>query len=246
MQMAGRKRRVFSYEEQKKQRHRIRGIILWVIGFFFSYLVLTNLVFSIHSVQSNSMMPGVAPGDHCVFLSYGFYHLVPDLRIFAPSPSRGDIVIVDRDWSLRPSLVSGFVNTLFRFSTAGRTGFGGDGQRSFVKRVIGLPGDEISMTGFVLRVKSAGDPYTYTEFEQAQNKDRLYNVIIPENSALWDESTPFSGHLSVRTLGPNEFFVLSDDRGNTNDSRTWGPVPIREIAGKALFRYWPFSRIGRP
>jgi signal peptidase I len=172
--------------------------------------------------------------------------LFPDLSIFAPTPSRGDIVIVDRDWSSKPGFLSGFANTLFRFFTAGRVGFDNAGSRSFVKRVIGLPGDEISMTGFVLRVKSAGEPYTYTEFEQAQNKDRLYNVIIPENSALWDESTPFSGQLPARTIGPNEFFVLSDDRGNTNDSRTRGPVPIREISGKALFRYWPFKRIGLP
>jgi signal peptidase I len=47
-------------------------------------------------------------------------------------------------------------------------------------------------------------------------------------------------------LGEGEYFVLSDDRSNTNDSRTWGAVPIDFIAGKALFRYWPVTRLGRP
>jgi signal peptidase I len=47
-------------------------------------------------------------------------------------------------------------------------------------------------------------------------------------------------------LGEDECFVLSDDRRNTNDSRTWGPIPLDFIAGKALFRYGPLTRLGWP
>jgi signal peptidase I len=64
--------------------------------------------------------------------------------------------------------------------------------------------------------------------------------------ALWDESLPFSGNMDRIVLGENECFVLSDDRSNTNDSRTWGPVSLDIIVGKALFRYWPLNRIGLP
>ena len=64
--------------------------------------------------------------------------------------------------------------------------------------------------------------------------------------ALWDSSLPFSGNMDPIILGDNECFVISDDRSNTNDSRTWGPVQINNISGKALFRYWPLNRLGRP
>jgi signal peptidase I len=47
-------------------------------------------------------------------------------------------------------------------------------------------------------------------------------------------------------LGEDECFVLSDDRSNTNDSRTWGPIPVHRLAGKVLFRYWPLTRLARP
>jgi signal peptidase I len=63
--------------------------------------------------------------------------------------------------------------------------------------------------------------------------------------ALWDTSIPFSGNMDRIILGEDECFVVSDDRSNTNDSRTWGPVSADRITGKAVFRYWPFTRIGR-
>jgi signal peptidase I len=99
------------------------------------------------------------------------------------------------------------------------------------------------MTNFVIRVKPAGSSYGLTEFELA---DRPYDVTIPQIPALWDESLPFSGYMDRIVLGEDECFVLSDDRSNTNDSRTWGAIPLDFIAGKVLFRYWPVTRLGRP
>jgi signal peptidase I len=99
------------------------------------------------------------------------------------------------------------------------------------------------MVNFVIRVKPKGENYSFTEFELW---DRPYETLIPSVPALWDESLPFSGNMETVILGENEFFVLSDDRSNSNDSRTWGPVRIEIIAGKALFRYWPLNRLGIP
>jgi signal peptidase I len=99
------------------------------------------------------------------------------------------------------------------------------------------------MTNFVIRVKVKGSAYSLTEFEVSSQD---YTTDIPQMPALWDSSLPFSGTMDTVVLGANEFFVLSDDRSSTNDSRTWGPVPLRDIAGKALFRYWPANRMGRP
>jgi signal peptidase I len=99
------------------------------------------------------------------------------------------------------------------------------------------------MTNFVLRIKPRDESYSFTEFELSEHP---YNVTIPQVPALWDESLPFSGNMERIVLGEDECFVLSDDRSNTNDSRTWGPIPVSLIAGKALFRYWPLNRLGLP
>ena len=69
---------------------------------------------------------------------------------------------------------------------------------------------------------------------------------IPHLPLLWDSSLPFSGNLDPVILGSNEVFLLADDRTASNDSRTWGPIPVSNLRGKALFRYWPFTRLGRP
>jgi signal peptidase I len=52
--------------------------------------------------------------------------------------------------------------------------------------------------------------------------------------------------MAAIVLKDNECFVVSDDRNNTNDSRTWGAVSLDLIAGKAVFRYWPILRMGNP
>jgi signal peptidase I len=109
--------------------------------------------------------------------------------------------------------------------------------------VVGLPGDEITMINFVLRVKPEDSSYSLTEFELSE---KPYDITIPHVPALWDDSIPFSGNMDRIVLGENECFVIADDRSNTNDSRTWGPIPVDLVTGRAVFRYWPFSRIGRP
>jgi signal peptidase I len=139
------------------------------------------------------------------------------------------------------SLPLRMIDTVIRFFTAQKVSvFSGENQY-YMKRIIALPGDEISMNNFVFRVKPAGSPYGLTEFELAH---RPYHLAIPNIPALWDESIPFSGNMEVRTLGADECFVISDDRSNTNDSRTWGPVSPSLITARALLRFWPLFKIG--
>jgi signal peptidase I len=231
-----------SYAENKIKRHRIFWTLAWVSAFFFLYLALSALVLFTRRLETNAMQPALHSGDHIVFVSRIIYQFLPD-DFGAARLDRGDIVLVDTGQGKKRGLVQMLLDTAARFFSAQQIGFAGHGGGTYVKRIIGFPGDEISIINFVIRVKPAGSVYGFTEFELA---DRPYTPNIPQIPALWDDSLPFSGGMDPIVLGEDECFVISDDRSNTNDSRTWGPVPLDYIAGRALFRYWPLSRIGRP
>ncbi len=96
-----------------------------------------------------------------------------------------------------------------------------DTTKSYIKRVIGVPGDTVEVkdgTVFV-NAKKLYEPYVTEE-----NRDH----------ASWE----------ARELGTDEFFVLGDHRNASNDSRAWGLVPRSYIYGKAVFVYWPLDRMG--
>jgi signal peptidase I len=235
----------YSYAEQKSQRYRLQGILFWVLVFLFSYNALSSFFFSVRVLENDTMRPGLRAGDRFALSSYSFYQLLDRLRI--PSPAlplkHGNIVLLDMSLGEGRSISASILDGVLRFFTAQRFSLTGREEQFFIKRVIGLPGDEVSMTNYVLRVRPRGEPYTLTEYEVA---DRTYVLDIPQVPALWDESIPFSGNMDRIVLGDDECFVLSDDRSNTNDSRAWGPIPVRKVAGKVLFRYWPLNRLGPP
>jgi signal peptidase I len=89
-----------------------------------------------------------------------------------------------------------------------------------VKRVIGLPGDKVEVFG--------GRVYI--------NGRELHEPYIKKP---WD-----SGNQAPIVLGPDEFFVMGDNRNNSLDSRVFGPVPGRLVVGKAMFSWWPRDTLG--
>lgn len=86
-----------------------------------------------------------------------------------------------------------------------------------VKRIVGLPGETVYLHNEQIYIN--GEPLA----EGFPHEPNLY------------EMPPY-------TLGPQEYFVLGDNRGNSNDSRTFGPVPSEDIVGRVWLRYWPFNR----
>jgi signal peptidase I len=237
------KRRRYSYAAQKNQRHYIRWFLIWFGLFFVSYTLITSFCFSMVVLENKTMEPGLSAGDRFIFSSYRLLRLFSGRVSREPPFRRGNIILVDLDLDKNRGFFRNILEGVVRFVTIQQVGMEGRAGRVFIKRVIGLPGDEIAMINFVIRVRPAGEPYGYTEFELS---DQPYDIAIPQVPALWDESIPFSGNMDPLVLGEDECFLLSDDRSNTNDSRTWGPVSSSLITGKALFRYWPFTRMGRP
>ena len=248
--MSRRKGRRYSYADQKSHRYRKRWIVLGILLIFLFYISFTSLVFSMRVLENDTMAPNLRAGERFIFSSYAIYSLIPELNFERGTLPfrRGNVVLVDLFGGEEPGFFHRLLDGTVRFFTAQRVSLADQSGRKsaeyqFMKRVIGLPGDEITMTNYVIRVKVKGSAYSLTEFEVTEQD---YTPDIPQMPALWDLSLPFSGDMDTLVLGENECFVLSDDRSNTNDSRTWGPVPVKNIRGKALFRYWPLTRLGRP
>ena len=218
-------------------------MFLVILIFFLFYFSFTSLVFSVRVLDNNTMAPSLHKGERFIFSSYAVYSLLPglDLGKGALPFRRGNVVLVDMFRTEKPGFLFNVLDGALRFFTAQKLSLIDQKEHLYVKRVIGLPGDEITMTNYVIRVKVSGSSYSLTEFEVSEED---YTPDIPQAPALWDSSLPFSGNMERIVLGEHECFVLSDDRSNTNDSRTWGPVPVKNISGKVLFRYWPFTRFG--
>ena len=96
-----------------------------------------------------------------------------------------------------------------------------DRSKSYIKRVIGLPGEVVRITG--------GQVYI--------NEEPLREPYIPPEY-LDHRSYPL-----VR-VQPGYYFVLGDHRSSSNDSRSWGTVAREHIYGKAVLAYWPVDKFG--
>lgn len=128
-------------------------------------------------------------------------HLVDEQRIFVSKIAyrfdqieRGDVIV-------------------FRFPE--------DPARSYIKRVVGLPGETVEIRGgrVLIDGRPQPEPYVPTRY-----RDR-------------------SSHAPLR-VEDGAYYVLGDHRNTSNDSRTWGTVQSSFVSGKAVFAYWPPERFG--
>jgi len=96
-----------------------------------------------------------------------------------------------------------------------------DPSKSYIKRVIGVPGDRVEVREGTVYINGAPQAESYVSAEFRDNSNSPEQIVKPD-----------------------EFFVLGDHRNSSNDSRAWGTVPRSYIYGKAVFVYWPLDRLG--
>ncbi|HVG17458.1 MAG TPA: signal peptidase I [Blastocatellia bacterium] len=104
-----------------------------------------------------------------------------------------------------------------------------DPSQSFIKRVIGLPGERIDMDSagrITINGKPIEEPYLAPERNQAAR-------------ARWGQVRD-----DFKFIKPHFYFVMGDNRDVSNDSRSWGLVPEKYIYGRAICGYWPLPRLG--
>ena len=229
----------YSYIAQKRERHKILKVFLIFLILFIIFNIISAFIISVWVLDNETMQPGLQPGDRFFVLSSSLQGIFGKNSAY----KRGSVVLLDRSSNENPNSFLISLDSIIRFFTAQKINILGKNDNIFIKRLIALPGDEVSMADYVLKIRPSGGNYFLTEYEFAEYR---YELNIPNVPALWNDTLPLSGNMETITLGPDEYFVVSDDRLNSGDSRTWGPVSSGEIIGRPIFRFWPLGRIGRP
>ena len=160
------------------------------------FLVVYLFFMQPHQVSGQSMYPNFDSGD---------YVLTDKVSYRVGKPQRGDVIVFHAPPSANCP-----------------TGTGCD----FIKRVIGLPGESVSLEDSTFYIN--GKPLDESAF------------IGPSIETL---PGAFISGQTIK-LGEDEYFVSGDNRPHSSDSRAWGPIQSSDIVGKAFFRYWPAKSIG--
>ncbi|OGV97487.1 signal peptidase I [Microgenomates group bacterium RBG_16_45_19] len=160
------------------------------------FLIVYLFLMQPHQVNGDSMIPNFHHGE---------YLLTDKISYKFNQPKRGDVVV-------------------FRSPPQAQCpeGAGCD----FIKRVIGLPGDTVTITNNHVVVNNQPLDETYI------------GAAIETRPGAYMANGPV-------TIPTGQYFVLGDNRPHSSDSRTWGPVEMGNIVGHVFFRYWPLNRIGQ-
>ncbi|MEI2454646.1 signal peptidase I [Lysobacter firmicutimachus] len=201
----------------------------------FVVLILRSFIAEPFRIPSNSMMPTLLTGDFILVnkFTYGLRLPITNHKVLAMGePERGDVVV------FRPPHHP---------------------EQDWIKRVIGLPGDKIVYRDGRLTVN--GEPIAYAPVGVYQGRGNgvemtgaqelreqvgkhMHNILLRTESPLLDQG---EGEWEVPE---GQYFVMGDNRDNSEDSRYWGYLPEQNLRGKA-FLIWmnldggvDFSRIG--
>ncbi|HJO36185.1 MAG TPA: signal peptidase I [Gammaproteobacteria bacterium] len=205
------------------------GVIDFARGLFpvvLVVLLVRSFVAEPFRIPSGSMMPTLLTGDFILVnkFAYGLRLPVSNLQIVPiGEPARGDVVV-------------------FRFPE--------DPSKDFIKRVIGLPGDEIVY--FQKQLFINGEPvpteyldrYTGPGARASDNLRELLEDLPGARHHILEQAGRRS--LNIRYRVPADaYFVMGDNRDNSDDSRRWGPVPSSHLVGRAflIWMNWDSERL---
>jgi len=171
-----------------------------------------------YRIPSGSMEPTLHIGDRV--LVNRFAH-----RVLGNDPKVGDIIVFNPPHGAD-----------FSSPRCGASGQGGGTQTP-----CSMPTAEKSSQAFIKRVVAVGgDRVAVKDGHAIRNGKRSPETFI----APCDPSSGTCDFPKEITVPKGYVFLMGDNRGNSDDSRYWGPVPIKWVIGKAFATYWPPSRIG--
>lgn len=176
--------------------------------YFLLDLVKTGLVVFViaFSLRYFAVQPFVVDGESMMpnFVN-NEYILAEKVSYLTGEPKRGDVIV-------------------FRYP--------GNPNVSYIKRIIGLPGETITIADNSVKITSKNNSGSYTLNETYIPKSTLTLAMDTQNGAL------------EKTLGNDEYFVMGDNRQHSSDSREWGILPKANIIGRTWLTILPFDKFG--
>jgi signal peptidase I len=217
----------------------------WTAGLFPVILVvflLRSFLFEPFKIPSGSMLPTLEVGDLILVNKFDYGVRLPVINkkiVDNRDPQRGDVVV-------------------FRYPP--------DPRIDYIKRVVGVPGDEVSYLNKVLAINGQVVPTTplpdyYDEDSRRYTQQKTEKLAAVEHRILTRDDRPgfvsgiesfpqrdacrYSAEGVVCKVPPGHYFMMGDNRDNSVDSRFWGFVPDRNIVGRAFFVWMNFGNLGR-
>jgi signal peptidase I len=147
-------------------------------------------------------------------------HLLVNKFVFAPTLSGLERAVLPIDAIVRGDIV------VFKFPE--------DPERDFIKRVIGLPGETLELRNKKVYINGSplDEPYVHFLYPPDEGE-----VVSGSEFDLTRRYGPI-------TVPAEHYFMMGDNRDNSQDSRYWGPMPASYVKGKALFVYFSFGDAG--
>lgn len=176
-------------------------------------IIIKFFLGEIRWIPSGSMHPTLVEKDRIV---------VERLTRFYREPQRGDILV------FYPPMVKLEATPIKVFKRL--TGFFCN-DIAFIKRVVGMPGDKVE-------IKKSKDDGAFTVFIN----DKPLNEPYIQSKYDYNDCT-LAMHCGPMIVPEGNYFMMGDNRGNSQDSRYWGFLPKERIIGRAITIVWPFTRI---
>jgi signal peptidase I len=194
---------------------RLRGLVELVLTVAVAVgvaLLIQALLVKPYKIPSGSMEPTLQIGQRVLVNRLGTHPHIGDVVVFHP-PAGAD----------SPSPACGAPDEGFGHSSPCDRPTPAESSQTFIKRVVGLPGDRIAI-----------------------HDGRVTRNGVPEHTP---QAQPCGGGAACDfrdtiTVPRGDYFMMGDNRGDSDDSRFWGPVPQGWIIGEAFATYWPPDRIG--
>ncbi len=215
--------------KEKKPVNKFKETIEWIICIIIAIILalLFRYYVGVPTVVKNvSMKPTLIEGQRLILNRW--------VRTTKEMPERGDIITVeepDEEYLYIEEDEADLENPIAVYNSP-EGGFDGFvynvleiGKISFIKRVIGLPGDHIEIKNgkVYINEEELDEPYLQEGVKTEAMQGAFTDIIVPEGTV----------------------FVMGDNRSNSTDSRHFGCIPLEKIESKVLIRFWPINLAGK-
>ena len=207
--------------DREKLRANLKETIDTIVFVIIAVILIRFFIAELRWIPSGSMKPTLQIGDRIVVEKITKFPNIIRNRAFENTPKRGDVMIFyppfvklkTDPWSVFSRLTGFFCKDI-----------------AYIKRVVGLPGEKFEIkqgSNGAYKVYINNQPldedYIMSEYDYHKCRENMYcgPFIIPEG----------------------QYFMMGDNRGNSQDSRFWGTLPKERFIGRAVFIFWPITNI---